>query len=64
MHILCYRAVRSFMPRTLSAALAFAETGDLIVITPTDVAAAWEQVTQFKPAGLRGAARSPLLAAE
>ena len=47
-----------------AAALAYGEPGDLIVITPTDVAAAWEQVTNFKPAAARAPARTPLLAAE
>ena len=47
-----------------SAALAFAEAGDLIVITPTDVAGCWDQVTRFDAAARRMPALSPLLAAE
>jgi cyanophycin synthetase len=47
-----------------AAALAIARPGDLIVITPTDVRAAWEQVNAFKPAAMRSAGRAPLVAAE
>jgi cyanophycin synthetase len=47
-----------------AAALAIARPGDLIVITPTDVRAAWEQVNDFKPAAMRTAGRAPLVAAE
>jgi hypothetical protein len=47
-----------------AAALAMGEPGDLIVVTPTDVYAAWQQVETFKPAAVRAATRSPLAAAE
>jgi cyanophycin synthetase len=46
------------------AALAMGRPGDLIVITPTDVKAAWQQVNDFKPANVRSATRAPLIAAE
>lgn len=47
-----------------AAALAMGRAGDLIVITPTDVNAAWHQVNAFRPANVRAATRSPLVAAE
>ncbi|MDQ4087770.1 MAG: Mur ligase family protein, partial [Pseudomonadota bacterium] len=47
-----------------AAALAMGQPGDLIVITPTDVHAAWQQVNDFKPATVRSASRAPLVAAE
>ncbi|MDP8994969.1 MAG: cyanophycin synthetase, partial [Pseudomonadota bacterium] len=47
-----------------AAALAMGQPGDLIVITPTDVHAAWQQVNAFKPALVRSAGRGPLVAAE
>jgi cyanophycin synthetase len=47
-----------------AAALKMGRPGDLIVVTPTDVAAAWHQVNDFKPDSVRGATRSPLVAAE
>jgi cyanophycin synthetase len=47
-----------------AAALAMGRPGDLIVVTPTDVAAAWHQVCDFRPAATRSASRSPLVAAE
>jgi len=47
-----------------AAALAMARPGDLIVITPTDVHAAWEQVNAFKPPAMRTGTRAPLVAAE
>lgn len=47
-----------------AAALAMGQPGDLIVITPTDVRAAWEQVNAFTPAALRTATRAPLVPAE
>jgi cyanophycin synthetase len=47
-----------------AAALAMGRPGDLIVITPTDVKGAWEQVSDFKPAMYRTTGRSPLSAAE
>ncbi|HEX8526407.1 cyanophycin synthetase [Allosphingosinicella sp.] len=47
-----------------AAALAMGRPGDLIVVTPTDVKAAWQQVTDFKPAAVRSATRAPLVAAE
>jgi cyanophycin synthetase len=47
-----------------AAALAMARPGDLIVVTPTDVHAAWRQVEEFKPAELRAANRTSLVAAE
>jgi cyanophycin synthetase len=47
------------------AALAAARPGDLLVITPTDVVQAWEQVTSFCPLDHHVAGRrAPLLAAE
>jgi cyanophycin synthetase len=47
-----------------AAALAMGRPGDLIVVTPTDVRAAWQQVSEFKPAAVRSATRAPLVAAE
>jgi cyanophycin synthetase len=47
-----------------AAALAMARPGDLLVITPTDVRTAWQQVNDFKPATLRTATRGPLIPAE
>jgi cyanophycin synthetase len=47
-----------------AAALAMGRPGDLIVVTPTDVKAAWEQVNAFKPAAVRSATRAPLVPAE
>ena len=47
-----------------AAALLMGRPGDLIVITPTDVYAAWEQVNSFKPAMVRSLSRAPLVAAE
>jgi cyanophycin synthetase len=48
-----------------AAALAAAGPGDLVVITPTDVFGAWQQVTGFRPHDLSGEARArSLLAAE
>jgi cyanophycin synthetase len=47
-----------------AAALAMGRPGDLIVITPTDVKACWQQVNDFKPAAIRTANRGPLVAAE
>jgi cyanophycin synthetase len=47
-----------------AAALAMGRPGDLIVITPTDVKAAWHQVNAFKPAAVRSATRTPFVAAE
>ncbi|HZG10015.1 MAG TPA: cyanophycin synthetase [Allosphingosinicella sp.] len=47
-----------------AAALAMGRPGDLIVMTPTDVRAAWAQVNDFKPASARSGARGPLAAAE
>jgi cyanophycin synthetase len=47
-----------------AAALAMGRPGDLIVITPTDVKGAWQQVNDFKPANARAGARGPLVAAE
>ena len=47
-----------------AAALAMGQPGDLIVITPTDVRAAWEQVNMFKPILMRSLSRSPFIAAE
>jgi cyanophycin synthetase len=47
-----------------AAALAIARPGDLVVITPTDVRAAWEQVNAFQPAAMRTAGRAPFVAAE
>jgi cyanophycin synthetase len=47
-----------------AAGLAMGRPGDLIVITPTDVKACWQQVNDFKPAAVRTANRGPLVAAE
>jgi cyanophycin synthetase len=47
-----------------AAALAMGRPGDLIVVTPTDVRAAWEQVNNFKPVAMRTGNRAPLVAAE
>jgi cyanophycin synthetase len=47
-----------------AAGLAMGRPGDLIVITPTDVKACWQQVNDFKPAAIRTANRGPLVAAE
>ncbi|MFL6844395.1 MAG: cyanophycin synthetase [Allosphingosinicella sp.] len=47
-----------------AAALLMGRPGDLVVITPTDVKAAWQQVNDFKPAGVRGSGRAALTAAE
>jgi cyanophycin synthetase len=47
-----------------AAALAMGRPGDLIVVTPTDVRAAWEQVCEFRPASMRTSTRAPLVAAE
>jgi cyanophycin synthetase len=43
-----------------AAALAAARPGDLIVVTPTDVPGAWQQINDYKPASVRGASRAPL----
>jgi cyanophycin synthetase len=42
-----------------AAALAMGRPGDLVVVTPTDVKAAWQQVNDFRPAA---AGRMPLAA--
>ncbi len=47
-----------------AAALAMGEAGDLVVVTPTDVHAAWQQVIEFRPAATRSATRAPFVAAE
>jgi cyanophycin synthetase len=47
-----------------AAALKMGRPGDLIVVTPTDVNAAWRQVNDFKPADVRDATRAPLATAE
>ncbi|HEY0311266.1 MAG TPA: cyanophycin synthetase [Allosphingosinicella sp.] len=47
-----------------AAGLAMARPGDLLVVTPTDVRAAWAQVNEFKPALMRTATRAPLVPAE
>jgi cyanophycin synthetase len=47
-----------------AAALAMGRPGDLIVLTPTDVRAAWAQVNDFKPAAARSGARGALTPAE
>ncbi|WP_284734408.1 cyanophycin synthetase [Sphingosinicella terrae] len=52
-------------PEATEAALRAGRPGDLMVITPTDVSAAWKQVCDFAPAGATdSAARRPLYAAE
>jgi cyanophycin synthetase len=47
-----------------AAALAMGRPGDLIVITPTDVKSAWQQVNDFKPANIRSANRGAFTPAE
>jgi cyanophycin synthetase len=47
-----------------AAALAMGRPGDLVVITPTDVKGAWQQVNEFKPAAARAAGRGVFNAAE
>ncbi|WP_225421120.1 cyanophycin synthetase [Sphingomonas parva] len=47
-----------------AAALAMGRPGDLIVVTPTDVHAAWRQVNDFTPVAVRAATRAPLVPAE
>jgi cyanophycin synthetase len=47
-----------------AAGLAMARPGDLLIVTPTDVRACWEQVNEFKPAAMRTATRAPLVPAE
>ena len=42
----------------------WAGPGDLIVITPTDVNGAWQQVNDFRPAAERTSGRAAFLAAE
>src|SRR3954464_11696518 len=49
---------------SLAAALAMGRPGDLIVATPTDVRAAWEQGNRLKPIAVRTATRAPLVPAE
>jgi cyanophycin synthetase len=44
-----------------AAALAMGRPGDLLVITPTDVKGAWQQVNEFKPATERAAGRAAFL---
>jgi cyanophycin synthetase len=51
-------------PASTAAALKMGRPGDLIVVTPTDVNAAWRQVNEFKPANVRDATRAPLATAE
>ncbi|MGZ8334554.1 MAG: hypothetical protein ACXWUZ_15605, partial [Allosphingosinicella sp.] len=47
-----------------AAALAMGRPGDLVVVTPTDVNGAWQQVNEFKPAAERASGRAAFLAAE
>jgi cyanophycin synthetase len=47
-----------------AAGLAMARPGDLLVVTPTDVRACWEQVNEFRPAAMRTATRGSLVPAE
>jgi cyanophycin synthetase len=47
-----------------AAALAMGRPGDLVVVTPTDVKGAWQQVSGFKPAAVRDSSRAPFVAAE
>src|SRR3954468_11762580 len=47
-----------------AAALSMGRPGDLIIITPTDVRGAWQQVNAFKPIAVRTASRAPLVPAE
>ena len=51
-------------PQSTAAALAMGRPGDLVVITPTDVKGAWQQVNDFKPANVRAAGRASFIAAE
>src|SRR4051812_33424357 len=47
-----------------AAALSMGRPGDLVVITPTDVKGAWQQVNEFKPANVRASGRASFIAAE
>jgi cyanophycin synthetase len=47
-----------------AAALAMGRPGDLVVITPTDVKGAWQQVNDFRPEAARSAGRAPFATAE
>ncbi|HEX6375777.1 MAG TPA: cyanophycin synthetase [Allosphingosinicella sp.] len=47
-----------------AAALAMGRPGDLVVVTPTDVEGAWQQVNDFEPEAARTTGRGPLAAAE
>jgi cyanophycin synthetase len=47
-----------------AAALAMGLPGDLVVITPTDVKGAWQQVNDFRPAAERASGRASFIAAE
>jgi cyanophycin synthetase len=47
-----------------AAALAMGRPGDLVVVTPTDVNGAWQQVNDFKPASVRASGRASFIAAE
>jgi len=47
-----------------AAALAMGRPGDLIVITPNDINATWQQINDFKPAVERTSGRAPFTAAE
>jgi cyanophycin synthetase len=51
-------------PQSTAAALAMGRPGDLVVITPTDVKAAWQQVNDFRPAAARASGRASFIAAE
>jgi cyanophycin synthetase len=50
--------------QSTAAALAMGRPGDLVVVTPTDVKGAWQQVNEFKPANARSTGRSSFAAAE
>ena len=51
-------------PQSTAAALAMGRPGDLVVITPTDVKGAWQQVNDFRPAAERVSGRAAFIAAE
>jgi len=51
-------------PQSTAAALAMGRPGDLVVITPTDVKGAWQQVNAFRPANVRASGRASFIAAE
>jgi cyanophycin synthetase len=51
-------------PESTAAALGMAKPGDLVVVTPTDVFAAWQQVVDFERVESATSPRGHLIAAE